>query len=110
MHIVRSDLHLNGFASRPHDGRVQRLVVIVLGVGDVIVEFTRQIGPQVVHGPEGGITILDRVDKDADCTNVIEILQTAILALHFAPDAVDMFRPARNFGFYALFLELRLQG
>ncbi len=55
MHLMRTDLHFEGFALRPDHGGVQRLVLVALGPRDVVVEFARHRRPQTVRDAERGV-------------------------------------------------------
>ena len=45
VHLVGADLDLHRFATRPHDSRVQRLIEVELGDGDVVLEASAHGGP-----------------------------------------------------------------
>ena len=109
MHIVRAYLYLDGLALRADNGRVQGLVVIVLRVCNVVVKLAGQLRPEVVPGTKRGIAILDVVDQYTNRTNVIQRVETTVLALHLSPNAVNMLGPAGYLGFDALFVEFSLQ-
>ncbi len=94
MHLEGADLHFQCLALGADDGGVQGAVVVLLRVRDVVVELATEVGPQVVHDAEGGVAVLDVVHEDADRADVEQALEPAILALHLAPDAVDVLRPA----------------
>ena len=71
MHLVRADLHFDRFTLGADHRRVQRAIVIALGLGDVIVELLRDRRPQVVHHPQHGVTILHVIDQHAHRAHVI---------------------------------------
>src|SRR5258708_34104366 len=77
---------------------MDRAVMVVLGRGDVVIEFTRYVGPAPVHQAERGVAIGRGVDHDAHGAHVKHLLESEVLALHPAPDAVDVLRPPVNFG------------
>jgi hypothetical protein len=77
---------------------VKRPVAVCLRLRDVVVEFPRERGPQVVHQPERGVTVLDALDEDANRTDVVERVDTRVLASHLVPDAVDVLRSSGNVG------------
>ena len=59
--------------------------------------------------PQHLVAILDRIDEDAHRADVVDRLDAAWLAAHLAPDAVDVLRPAADFGFDSGALELIAQ-
>ncbi len=101
VHIERANLDLQRLALRTNHGRVQGAVVVFFRVRDVVIEFPGQVGPEVVHDPERRVTVLHVLDQDAHRANVEQALEAAVLALHLAPDAVDVFRAAGDLGFDA---------
>ncbi len=50
-----------------------------------------------MHGAQCRVAVLDVIDEDADRADVVKAVQALVLALHFAPDTVDVFRAAGNF-------------
>ena len=72
VHLVGADLHLERLALGADHRRVQRAVVVGLGLGDVVVELARQRRPQVVDDAERRVAILDVVDQDAHGADVVE--------------------------------------
>ncbi len=98
MHVARADLHLEGLALRADHRGVDRAVLVVLRCGDVIVEFARDVVPQPMHHAERGVAVGDRLDHDAYRAYVEQLLERELLALHLAPDAVDVLGPAVDRG------------
>ena len=43
VHIVGANLHLDCLTVRPNYSSVKRLVIVVLGFGNVVIEFARQV-------------------------------------------------------------------
>ena len=72
MHVVRAYLDLYGLSFGPDHGSVQGLVVIVLRIGDVVVELAWNIGPEVVHDAEGRVAVTDRLHQEAHGANVVQ--------------------------------------
>ena len=58
-----------------------------------------------MHCTKCGIALFNVADENAHGTNVVERIQTAVLSLHFSPDAIDMFWSPRNFRLYAEIVE-----
>ena len=65
VHLECSNLNFDSLALGSDNGRVQRLVVVFLGIGDVIVKFARYIRPQIVHDTEDRVAVADIPDQDA---------------------------------------------
>ena len=92
VHVARPDLHLQGFALRADHRGMNRAVLVILRGRDVIVEFAGNVVPQGVHHAQRRIALLDRFDHDPHRAHVKQLVERELLALHFAPDAVDMLR------------------
>ena len=98
VHRVGPDLDLERLAVERDDRRVQRLVEVVLGDGDVVVELARDRAPQRVHDAERRVAVADLVDEQADGVDVVDLAELRALALHLLPDAVDVLRAALQLG------------
>src|SRR4029079_13880862 len=109
VHLVRPDLDLERLAVEGDHGRVQRLVQVVLGDRDVVVELAGDGPPDAVDDAEGRAAVADLVDEQADRIDVVDLAELRALALHLLPDAVDVFRAALDVGLDAGRLELRSQ-
>ena len=90
MHGLGTDLHLHHLAFRTDDSRVQGLIPVFLGVGDVIVEFVGNMAPECVHDTKRGVTVTDFRHQDADGPNIVHLGKIDALAPHFPPDTVDV--------------------
>ncbi len=101
VHVARADLDLERRRARPDHGRVQRAVEVVLGRGDVIVEFARNVGPAAVHDAERGIAVRDAPRNDADRAHVQHLVEGQALLVHLPPDAVDVLGPPQHLGLHA---------
>ena len=98
VHRVGPDLDLERLAvERDHRG-VERLVEVVLGDGDVVVELARDRAPQRVHDAQRRVAVADLVDEQADGVDVVDLAELRALALHLLPDAVDVLRAALELG------------
>jgi len=98
VHVPGADLRLEGLIFGSDHGRVQRLVQVALGGGDVIVELPGDVLPEPVHDSQGGITGGDVPHQDAYRPQVEDLLQVQIFVLHLAPDTVDVLGPAADVG------------
>ena len=98
VHFVGTDLHLNCLSFGANQCGMQRLVAIILGVGDVVVKFPREVGPDVVHDSQCRITLGNVFNEHPDRADIENFLKTLLLMLHFSPDAKDVLRTACNLG------------
>ena len=95
VHLGRADLHLDRPVAADHS-RMQRLIAIRLGQTDVILEATRNRPEGVVHHRQGPVTALQIRADDAQGRHVIDLVERLLLALHLAPDAIEMLGPATH--------------
>ena len=106
VHLVGADLDLDGLAGMRDDGRVQGLIAVRLGHGDVVLEPAWHRLPQRVHDPQHPVAVTHRLDLDPDRGEVVDLAEVLALAGHLLPDGVDVLRPARDVGLDANLLEL----
>ena len=106
MHLLGSDLDLDGLAGVGDDSRVQRLVAVRLRHGDVVLEPPGHGLPERVDDAEDAVAIADRVDEDADGREVVDLGELLGLAGHLLPDGVHVLRPAGDVGLDANLLQL----
>ena len=109
VHRLGPDLDLERLAVERDDRRMERLVEVVLGDRDVVVELARDRPPDRVDDPERGVAVADVLDQDADGVDVVDLAELRALALHLLPDAVDVLRAALEVGVDAGSRELGLQ-
>ncbi len=98
MHLARADLHLERTAGVVLDHRVQRLVAVGLGLGDVVVELAVDRAVALVDAPQHGVAGGDVVDDHAYGADVEHVVEVQLLAAHLLPDAVDVLGPALDVG------------
>ncbi len=98
VHLMGADLHLQGVSRRANDGRVQRLVTVRLGLGDVVVEFLRHVQPQAMHDAQSRIAVAHLIHQDAHGAQVVHLVEAQLLVTHFSPDAVDVLRASADLG------------
>ena len=106
---VGPDLDLERLAVERDDRGVERLVEVVLGDRDVVVELAGDRAPERVDDAERRVAVADLVDEDADGVDVVDLAELRALALHLLPDAVDVLRAALEVGLDAGRLEPRRQ-
>ena len=90
MHIEGTNLHLQHLAFRADHRRMQALVTIAFGAGDVIVEFLGHVLPQGMHNTQRGIAVAHLRHQNTHRTHVIDFTEVQVLFLHFPPDAVNV--------------------
>src|SRR4029077_10588425 len=100
---------LERLAVERDDRGVERLVQVVLGDGDVVVELAGDRAAQRVHDAERRVAVADLVDEQPDGVDVVDLAELRALALHLLPDAVDVLRPALDIGGEAGRFEARAQ-
>ena len=86
MHLVGSNLNLERTSRRADDRRVERLVVIDLGHGDIVFKATRHGVPQRMHRTERGVAIAHRMGNYAQRHQVVDLGELLALALHLLVD------------------------
>ncbi len=109
VHGMRPDLDLEGLAVECDHRRVERLVQVVLGDRDVVVELARDRPPDRVHDPQRGVAVPDLVHEEADRVDVVDLAELRALALHLLPDAEDVLGAALELGIDARRAQLRLE-
>ena len=109
VHLVGPDLDLERLAVDGDDRGVERLVEVVLGDGDVVVELARDRSPDAVDDAERRVAVAHVLDEQADGVDVVDLAELRALALHLLPDAVDVLGSALDVGLDAGGLELRLE-
>ena len=95
VHVGGANLHLNGPVAADHR-RVQRLVTIGLGQTDVVLEAARDGAEGVMHHRQGPVTTLQIGTKNPQGCHVEDLVEGLLLALHLAPDAIEVLGPATH--------------
>ena len=96
VHLARADLDLDGTRLRADDRRVETLVAVGLGRGDVVLEAAGQRVPQRVHRTEGRVAVAHRLGDDAQGDEVVDVRELLALALHLEVDAPQVLRAPRD--------------
>ncbi len=99
VHFSGADLHLHVFAAGPDDRSVQGLIAVILGAGDVIVELTGNGRPAAVDKAQHRVAFGHRIHDDAEAMHIVDFFEGDALALHFAPDGVNVLGSAADIGF-----------
>ena len=98
VHGVSADLHFQHLALGADHRGVQRAVAVLFRVGDVVVEFFRDVPPQGVDDTERGVAVAHFRHQHTNGAHVVDLAEFQTLALHFAPDRIDVFGPAADVG------------
>ena len=93
MHLLGPNLKLNR-ALWSIDRGMDGLVAIGLGIGDVVLETTWHGPPEFMDVAQHGIDIAWRIHDAADGNQIIELVKTLFLVVHFAVDGIDMLGPS----------------
>ncbi|KAG1249073.1 hypothetical protein G6F65_019271 [Rhizopus arrhizus] len=101
MHVARAELEFHRRAVGTHQRRVQGLVAVHLGNGDVVLELAGHRAIQLVQGAQGQIALGQGMDDDAKAVDVQDIGKRLLLVDHLAIDAIERFLAAGDFGFDA---------
>ena len=96
MHLVGSNLNLERTSRGADNRRVERLVVIDLGHGDIVFKATGHGVPQRMHRAERGVAIAHRMGDDAQCHQVVDLGELLALALHLLVDGPIVLGTAIN--------------
>ena len=86
VHLIGSNLNLERAGRGADNRRMERLVVIDLGHGDIVFKATGHGMPQGMHGTKRGIAIAHRMSDDAQRHQVVNLGELLALALHLLID------------------------
>src|SRR5262249_2704398 len=86
MHALGADLQLDPLMARADNGRVDRLIVVLLRRRYVVLEAPGNGAPGGVHDAEHAIAGIEAVDHDPEPIDVGELLERDLPVLHLAPD------------------------
>ena len=107
VHFVGTDLHFDGVTvplKLDKHRRMQRLVQVGLGDGDVVLEAAGHRLPLCVNCAQHGVAVLYRIDNHAHRRQVVYLVQRFVLFLHLAVNAVQVLDATVNIKvFYACF-------
>ena len=93
MHLVGAQLQLDALIAGPDDRGVDRAVVVLLGVGDVVLEPARHHAPAGVDDTERLVALRNRLHDHPEPEDIGQLLEADRLALHLAPHRVGRFAP-----------------
>ena len=98
VHRMRADLDFDRHAVGADQRRVQRLVAVDLGDGDVVLELAGHRLVQAVQRAEREIAGRCVADRDPDAVDVEHLGEGQMLFGHFLVDRVEVLFPAGNRG------------
>ncbi len=104
MHFLSADLHFKCL-SRVNHCRVQGLVEVWPGHGDVILEPARDGPPHLMDHAERRVAVADRVGDDAYGEQVVNLIDRAMLPQTLSVNGVEALHAAVDFGGNSVFLE-----
>ena len=90
VHLPGADLHLEHDALLAEDGRMHALVAVGLGRGNVVLEAARHGAEHVMDVAENIVAVGNIVHDDAERAEIEDLVQTALLRIHLAVNAVGM--------------------
>ena len=88
VHLPGTDLHLKGNSLMSDDRRVQRLVHVGLGCGDIVLKAAGDGMVHVVDDAQRIVAFAHCVQNDAHRVHIVNFLKRAVLHIHLAVDAV----------------------
>ena len=86
VHVHGADLQLDALIAGADHRGVDRVVVVLLGRRDVVLEPARDDRPGGVHDAERLVALGQGLHDDAESKNVRELLEADRLAFHLSPD------------------------
>ena len=90
VHLPCADLYLKGDALPADDGRVQALVHIGLGGGDIVLEAAGHQIEQVVDVTQHIIAVRDGINDHPERIHIIQFVDALALRLHLAVNGIDV--------------------
>ena len=90
VHGKSADLNLQHLVFRPEYRRMQRLVAVFLGVGNVVVKLVGNVVPAGVDNPQYGVAVGDFRHQNTHGAYIVHLREVDPFAFHFAPDGVDV--------------------
>ena len=99
VHLPGADLHFEGNALFRDDRRVERLVHVGLGVGNIVFESPGERMVHVVDDAETVVAVRHRVDDDADGIDIVDLVEGVAADEHLPVNAVDALLPSADLRF-----------
>ena len=86
VHVEGPDLDLKRRPSRSDQSRVERLVHILLRHRNIVFEPTRNRFVHLMDDTQRRIAVLDRIHNNADCKQIIDLIDGLALVDHLLID------------------------
>ena len=94
VHFPCTDLHLKGNTLLADNRRMERLVHIRLGRGNIVLEAVRERLENIVYNAEHIVAVVHGIDDDAHREDVENLLDGFSLHIGFTVNAVDTLDPS----------------
>ena len=108
VHIPGADLHLKGHALFIQHGGVQRLVHVLLGGGNIVLEPVGDRAQHIVDNAQNVVALQHGIHNDTHRVNIVDLIKGASLHVHLAVNAVNAFYPSVDLRGDMLLLQPRL--
>ena len=66
------------------------LVTVLFGHSNIVIELARHVRPSAVNNARGCVTTSEIIDDNPYRPDIVDIIQSNALRLHFAPDAENV--------------------
>ena len=106
MHLRRPDLYFHPLTKGSDDRRVQGLVHVPLGHGDIVLEASGNRLPRGMDNAEHFIALPDVLHEDPDGDQIIDLVDIHITALHLAIDGVEVLAASGHLSLDTVFDQL----
>ena len=108
VHLIRPNLYLKGLAVASDQSGVQRLVHVLLGHGNVILESPGNGLVHLMNNTQSRIAVLHRINHNAHRKQVVNLIQSLVLLHHLLINAEEVLHPAVHRGLDACVLHVLL--
>ena len=108
MHFESTDLNLKRLSVRTDQCSMQRLIHIWLRHGNVILESSRDRFIHLMDHTECRITVFDCIYKNANCKQIVNLIDRLVLVDHFFIYTKEMFDTSINLSFDCSFIHMLL--
>ncbi len=108
VHLISPYLYLKGYAVLAYKSRMKRLIHVRLRHGYIVLEASRYRLIHLMYNPECCIAVLDRINHDTHCKQIIDLIYGLVLVNHLLVNAKEMLNSAVHRRNYAIFLKLSL--
>ena len=107
MHGFRAHLELHVDAGGADQGRVQRLIAIHFGDGNMVFELAGYRFVQLMQDAQRGVAVDNRRNNQSQTVNVGNLRETEVFAVHFSINGVERLFPAGDSNGHAGFCECK---